>query len=155
MHSKLVAVAISITNKDSGFAWSFIHQYEKVDIHMWLSRYKDTVTTPTCILFTKDKVFHSFGYESKIKYADLVKEEKHRDWYFFERFLSVLELQEVCMLSFKYIYLADIHAITFPKRRLGTYCFYSVSSSSYYYYSFFLLSSLNLSASVLINLLNI
>lgn len=109
MCSKLSAVAISITNKDSGIAWSFKNQYEKharkVYMHYWS---ENTVTTSTCILFNKDKVFHSFGYESKNKYADLLKDEKHKDWYFFERFLSFLELQEVCMLSFKYISLADI-----------------------------------------------
>ena len=33
--------------------------------------------------------------------------------------------------------------IMFPKRSLGTYCFYSVSYYYYYYSFFFLLSSLN------------
>ena len=107
MCSKLAAVAISITNKDSGFTCSFKGHYNRnpLDIitHIWLDRQVQYETTPTCILFTKDKVFHSFGYESKNKYTDLLEDEKHRDWYFFERFLSFLELQEVCMLSFKNI----------------------------------------------------
>lgn len=108
MCSGLVAVAISITNKDIGCAFSFKGHYNRNPLDINAHHYRrnphtlsNTYTTPTCTLFTKDKVFHSFGYDSKNKYADLLEEENHRDWYFFERFLSVLELQEVCMLSFK------------------------------------------------------
>ena len=105
MCSKVATVAISITNKESGFAWSFKNKYEDYTLtfymDIWQSRHENTNTPPTYILFTKDKVFHSFGYESKNKYADLLKDEKHGDWYFFDRFLSFLELQEIFMLTFK------------------------------------------------------
>ena len=87
MCSKLAAVAISITNKDCGSAFSFKEPYFRnpldISINIWPVRQTLYETTPTCILSTKDKVFHSFGYESKNKYADLLEDEEHRDWYFF------------------------------------------------------------------------
>lgn len=107
MRLKLATVAICFTNNDSGFLYSFKSDYEKnplkIDEYRWLNPNQVSSTTPTCILFTKDKVFHSFGREAKNKYAELVEDEEHRDWYFFERFLSFLDMQEVCIMSFKYL----------------------------------------------------
>lgn len=98
------AVAMSIKNKDTRFAYSCKFHYDKNPLDIYTSIWRGPhgflkETNRTCVLFTKDKVFHSFGYESKIKYTDLVKDEMHREWYFFERFLSFLDVQEVCMLS--------------------------------------------------------
>lgn len=69
MGHKLVAVAISFTNNDSEFLYSFKWHYEQNPLHI-------------------------------LKYAELVE---HRGWHFFERFLSVLDKQEVCIMFFKYM----------------------------------------------------
>ena len=65
-----------------------------------------------------------------------------------ERFELKIGLSGVFPLPY-YMQLVLLAFFMFPKRRLGTYRFYSVS---YYYHNFFLLSFL-LSASVLIKLL--
>jgi hypothetical protein len=50
---------------------------------------------PTTILFTPEKVFHSFGYQAEDKYADLAEEDIHKDWYYFRRFKMILHQQTV------------------------------------------------------------
>ena len=107
MFDKLLTVGIVIGNEDTGYGFLTRRDHNKdsskYSRKIWSSR-KDECSsmTPTCILFTKDKVFHSFGYESKNKYTELVEDNEHEEWYFFEKFLSAMTMQEVCMLFFKY-----------------------------------------------------
>jgi molecular chaperone DnaK (HSP70) len=42
--------------------------------------------TPTTVLFTQDKKFHSFGFEAEKKYTNLVLRNSHESWYFFRNF---------------------------------------------------------------------
>lgn len=106
MTIKILVVAIAIENENTGYGISIKYDYEKDPLKVahtvWLNKNEHSNKTPTCVLFTKDKVFHSFGYESKQKYTELVEDMEHKEWYFFEQFLSFLTIQEVCMLSFKY-----------------------------------------------------
>ena len=99
MSSKLVSAAIVIGNEECSYGFSFLydHQSNPLDIltENRSSHGRILVTNQTCVLFTKDKVFHSFGYKSKNKYEELLEDEEHEDWYFFERFLSRFTLQGV------------------------------------------------------------
>ena len=92
MSKKLVATALTIGNKESGYVFSLESAPHNMKTFEWRSHWRVTQTPLTCILFNKDKEFHSFGYESKDKFTELLENEDHADWYFFERFL-----QEVCM----------------------------------------------------------
>ena len=105
MSHTLVAVAICIGNEDSCSGYSFLHEYSSDPFKITIFGQNPSTpgsvcyTIPTCVLFTKDKVFYSFGYESKQKYFNLLEDEEHKDWYFFERFLSRFTRQEVCRYS--------------------------------------------------------
>ncbi|WAQ99136.1 HS12A-like protein [Mya arenaria] len=46
--------------------------------------------TPTTVLLEPDKSFHSFGYEAEEKYIELAEDEKHQDWFYFQRFKMLL-----------------------------------------------------------------
>uniref|UniRef100_A0A8W8LC30 Heat shock 70 kDa protein 12A n=1 Tax=Magallana gigas TaxID=29159 RepID=A0A8W8LC30_MAGGI len=90
--SKLLVAAIDFGTTYSGYAFSFKHEYEtdplKVCSNNWAAGSRSLVSlkTPTCVLFDKDKVFDSFGYEAEDKYSELAEEEEHQEWYFFRRF---------------------------------------------------------------------
>lgn len=99
MDDKKVAVAIVIGNDESFYGFSFLAQYYsnplKVTTSNWTYKSRISHVLPTCVLFTKNKVFHSFGYVSKDKYLELSENKEHIDWYFFDRFLSCFTLEEV------------------------------------------------------------
>ena len=104
MSNTLVTVAFCIGNEDSCTGYSFLHEYYSDPLRITTIIGKNSTgslcfTIPTCVLFTKDKVFHSFGYESKENYLNLLEDEEHKDWYFFERFLSSFTRQEVRIYS--------------------------------------------------------
>lgn len=90
--NKLLVVAIDFGTTYSGYAYSFKHQYDTDPLipctDTWASDSRSLVSlkTPTCVLFDKDKVFDSFGYEAEDKYSELAEEEEHQEWYFFRRF---------------------------------------------------------------------
>ncbi|XP_062596838.1 heat shock 70 kDa protein 12B-like [Saccostrea cucullata] len=71
---KLLVAAIDLGSTYSGFAFSYKHEYEndplKIRSNNWTSGSGGLLTlkTPTCVLFSKDKVFDSFGYEAEDKY---------------------------------------------------------------------------------------
>lgn len=96
MSTTLVSAAIVIGNKECSYGFSL--KSRPLDI---LIEYRSNCpwriseTYPTCVLFTKDKVFHSFGHKSENKYEELLDDVEHEDWYFFERFLSRFTLQDV------------------------------------------------------------
>lgn len=93
----IVSAGIVIGDEDITFGFSFHNQYESdpLEITSTRSLFDPRQLFPTCILFTKDKVFHSIGYPAKEKYLELLNDNEHEDWYFFERFLSLLTLQNV------------------------------------------------------------
>lgn len=91
---KVLVAAIDFGTKYSCYAFSFKHEYEtdplivctnKLSLSKGL-RCRMLFKAPTCILFNKDKVFDSFGYEAEDKYSKLAEEEEHQEWYFFRRF---------------------------------------------------------------------
>ena len=55
---------------------------------------------PSCILFDKNKQYHSFGYEAETKYNQLVQEGDHYEWYFFTTFKMLLYQAQVMFFAF-------------------------------------------------------
>ncbi|XP_073467215.1 heat shock 70 kDa protein 12B isoform X2 [Aquarana catesbeiana] len=83
-----VVVAIDFGTTSSGYAFSFCKDPEA--IHMmrkWEGGDPGVANqkTPTSLLLTPDKTFHSFGYTARDFYHDLDPEEA-RDWLYFEKF---------------------------------------------------------------------
>lgn len=93
---KLWVAAIDIETTQSGFAFSTIMEYSKNPLRISSSSFSNpkraiqSIKNPTCILFNKDKVFDSFGYEAENKYSELVEDEEHQEWYFFKNFKTTL-----------------------------------------------------------------
>lgn len=91
---KLVVAAIDIGTTQSGWALS-TESYCGVNpfdfmFYNWSTYYGISNKTLTCILFNKDKAFHSFGHKAEIKYLELVDEGEHHEWYFFKNFKTTL-----------------------------------------------------------------
>ncbi|XP_052674336.1 heat shock 70 kDa protein 12A-like [Crassostrea angulata] len=95
MPSLLVA-AIDFGTTFSGYAFSFLHDYNrdplKISANTWTAGVGNLVSlkTSTCILFDSTQKFHSFGYEAEEKYSNLALDDQHHDWYFFKRFKMML-----------------------------------------------------------------
>lgn len=94
---RLVSAGIVIGDEDINFGFSLRDQYtsDPLEIKTIRHLFGPKQLVPTCILFTKDKVFHSIGFPAKEKYLELLNDNEHEDWYFFERFLSLSTLQNV------------------------------------------------------------
>lgn len=94
--SYLLVAAIDFGTTFSGFAFSTRHDFEKDPTNTNIKRWIDPTSsmvynkTSTCILFTKEKKFNSFGFEAEAKYLDLVLDNEHKNWYFFRRFKMTL-----------------------------------------------------------------
>jgi hypothetical protein len=100
--SKFVVAAIDIGTSCSGYAFSFVHEYERDPLNVsinqtWYSGSKQLVSskTPTVLLLTPDKQFHSFGFEAENQFSELAEENKHADWYYFRQFKMTLHTATV------------------------------------------------------------
>lgn len=89
-------VAIDIGTTYSGYAFSFGHQYKSKPLNITSHSWPDgpSYKTPTCVLLTQNKEFHSFGREAENKYISLAENEEHEDWYFVTRFKMLLMEKE-------------------------------------------------------------
>jgi hypothetical protein len=111
MSSALMVVAIDFGTSYSGYAFSTRNDFQRdpLKIHVnqaWNSGKKQLLSlkTPTCLLLDKKKEIVSFGYEAEDAYAELVLDEKHHDYYFFERFKMKLFQNKVliALISFTF-----------------------------------------------------
>ncbi|CAG2223264.1 unnamed protein product [Mytilus edulis] len=89
----LLVAAIDFGTTYSGYAFSTKDAFKTDPLKIYANqawnaggRQLLSLKTPTCILLNPDKQFDSFGYEAENKYADLVMEEEHEDYYYFHRF---------------------------------------------------------------------
>lgn len=96
MDSTLV-VALDIGTTYSGYAFSFDHEYKAKPLNITSHSWPDgpSYKTPTCVLLTAEKKFHSFGREAENKYISLAENEEHEDWYFVRRFKMILMEKDV------------------------------------------------------------
>lgn len=91
---KTLVVAIEIGVINSGYAFSFRHDYQRNPLNVktfsLLSRESVQFKQPTCILFCKDSQFHSFGFEAEDMFSKLEEGDEQEDWCFFKLFLTDL-----------------------------------------------------------------
>lgn len=98
---RLIVAAIDFGTTYTGYAFSLLYEYKKdptkCSTYTWSagSGGLQSLKTSSCILFDKNGIFHSCGFEAETQYADLALENKHRDWLFFERFKMNLYKQNV------------------------------------------------------------
>jgi len=90
--SHLVVVAIDFGTTYSGYAFSFANDARSVGAHIHMMRRWEggdpgvvNQKTPTTILLTPSKQFHSFGFTARDFYHDLDQAEAN-NWMYFEKF---------------------------------------------------------------------
>ena len=71
--------------------------------HFWSSGHggMTSMKTPTALLLNPDQTRNCFGFEAEDKYAELVTEGRHRDYYLFVRFKMELHSKVRCWREFK------------------------------------------------------
>ncbi|KAL3880082.1 hypothetical protein ACJMK2_032351 [Sinanodonta woodiana] len=97
MSNKPIVAAIDFGTTYSGYAFSFGHDFQVDPLKISCTNYFNarsgagmSLKTPTCILFSPDERFHSFGYEAEEKYSDLLMDGEYQAWYYFRRFKMIL-----------------------------------------------------------------
>lgn len=90
----LLVAAIDFGTAYSGYAFSprcdFNKDPLKICSNTWGAGTLMSLKTSTCVLFDKNKKFHSFGFEAEDNYSDLALDDEHRDYFFFRRFKMML-----------------------------------------------------------------
>lgn len=101
----VIVAAIDFGTTFSGYAYSFRDEY-KIDptkIYMNINWITDnnfvSEKTKTCILFRKDGSFDSFGFDAETKFVELMEEDKHHDYIFFDKFKMKLFKHEDVRLN--------------------------------------------------------
>ena len=89
----VVSLVFGTTN--SGCAFSMIQDFNRDPLNMWTGEFG----TSACLLLDKEKQFEAFGYDTENRYAELVMDEEHANYYFFDRFTMSLHNNEVCHLK--------------------------------------------------------
>ena len=106
MKKLLMVAALEFGTTQSGYAFSVITEFEKHPLNIRLNKLWSTglakgisVKTTTCILLNKEKLYEAFGYDAENRYAELVMDEEHANYYFFDRFTMSLQNNEVFRLN--------------------------------------------------------
>lgn len=85
----LLVAAIDFGTAYSGYAYSSRVDFKvdplRIMAHKW-SQSLISRKTPTCALFNKNKELVAFGYEAEKQFTELAEENKHQDYYYFQRF---------------------------------------------------------------------
>ena len=104
---KFLVGAIDFGTTYSGWAYSFLHDYQSnptnAVVTHWYSGTDTLATekTPTCALIAPDgKTLVGFGYEAENKYQNFVENDTHKKYYFFKRFKMALDKLVRYMYSF-------------------------------------------------------
>ncbi|XP_060065909.1 heat shock 70 kDa protein 12A-like [Ylistrum balloti] len=102
-----LVAAMDLGTTYSGYAFSTKCDYKKsplnVNTTVWKAGSSElaTMKTSTCVLFKPDESFDTFGFEAEDKYARLMDEGKHHEWFFFRRFKMSLYDQKDISRSMK------------------------------------------------------
>ncbi|XP_045169880.2 heat shock 70 kDa protein 12B-like isoform X2 [Mercenaria mercenaria] len=81
----------------SGYAFTFRHDSQKAQTyHGWNAGSEKLISmkTPTCILLSPDRKFHSFGSKAENKYSSLAEDDQHKGWLLFRHFKEILDNNE-------------------------------------------------------------
>lgn len=78
-----ICAAIDFGTMYTGYAYSFLSNKDNILTNYWT---ETQIKTPTVVLMQPDCTFHSFGEDARKHYKQLMTDEKHKEWYFFERF---------------------------------------------------------------------
>ncbi|XP_062582261.1 heat shock 70 kDa protein 12A-like [Saccostrea cucullata] len=87
---KLFVAAIDFGTTYSGYAFSLKHDWTKVLTNVWSGGSLVSNKAPTSLLLKNDYSEVLFGYEAEDRYSELSSENKHQDFYFFQRFKMIL-----------------------------------------------------------------
>lgn len=85
----VLVAAIDFGTAYSGYAYSSRIDFEKDPLKIMAHKWSQSLIsrkTPTCALFNKDKELVAFGYEAEKRFTELTEENKHQDYYYFQRF---------------------------------------------------------------------
>ncbi|XP_060064371.1 heat shock 70 kDa protein 12B-like [Ylistrum balloti] len=121
----LLVAAIDFGTTYSGYAFSFIHDFErdplKISANSWAAGSGGLMSlkTSTCVLFKPNGDFHSFGFEAEDKYSDLALDQKQNGWYYFRRFKMKLYENKNLNRSFK---IEDDQGHTMPAIKVFSAC---------------------------------
>ena len=96
--NKLPQVSIAIDFGTSNCAAAFSTESNRNKIIV-IAQWTDGLTTngkiPTLILFNKEQKFVAFGNKAFDEYKELVEENEHEDYYYFENFKMILYDEKV------------------------------------------------------------
>lgn len=96
MTKNILSAAIDIGTEFSSYAFSTVSKEHGDRLRILSSVLSCNPTdglstgTPTCVLFNSKGNFDSYGDEAEEKYSNLVRDDEHRNWYFFRRFKMML-----------------------------------------------------------------
>ncbi|XP_076117045.1 uncharacterized protein LOC143084876 isoform X2 [Mytilus galloprovincialis] len=94
MQNPLISAAIEIGTTHSGYAFSTRNEFkmEPTTIHtnLWEGSSLCSFKAPTAVLLDSDQEFVAFGYEAENMYSELVSDEEHEDYYYFQKFEMLL-----------------------------------------------------------------
>lgn len=95
-----IIAAIDIGSMWMGFAYSLKDDWKRVLSSYRASEEQISYKVPTCILLQKDFSTSCIGYEAEEKYAELISEDNHHDYFFFKRFQTNLHQSTVSLQRF-------------------------------------------------------
>ncbi|XP_071124508.1 heat shock 70 kDa protein 12A-like [Mytilus edulis] len=95
-HNKLIVAAIDFGTTYSGYAFCTRDDYSKnpddpkMGVREWSEGSYKTTKAPTCVLFTPEQKFDSFGYDAMSKFRTNSDKKDYSKWYYFEHFKMML-----------------------------------------------------------------
>ncbi|XP_071140594.1 heat shock 70 kDa protein 12A-like [Mytilus edulis] len=92
LRKHLMVAAVDFGTTYSGYSFSMRADWEdnplKISNPIWRAGSRQFVSekTPTCLLLNSNREFVAFGFEAENKWIDLLLDNEHKDYYYFERF---------------------------------------------------------------------
>ncbi|WAR14048.1 HS12A-like protein [Mya arenaria] len=88
----LIVASIDFGTAQSGWCFSSKNDFKQNPTHVSAKQWN---AAPTCILLNQNMKVIAFGYEAETKFAELAKDKKHADgYYYFKKFKMVLYNQK-------------------------------------------------------------
>lgn len=92
MSKRLVVAAIDLGSHGSGYAYSFLHDFEANPINVYSPMWspenggESTIKTPSALVMDSNKKFVAFGHEAEDKYNTICEQNEQNAWYHLHRF---------------------------------------------------------------------